>query len=267
MASENWVRSASRTISPARIDRSVPNPARVWDAMNGGRDNFEADRRVARQLVSVAPPLAQAAVAVAAFSGRLARLAGEAGVRQFLDISLGQRFASSTYAAGRAAAPGARFVFVANDPMVLSHTRATLRSSAEAEVSCVDADPLDIESVLRAVGGILDLSEPVAVLMTDTLIFLRDAAGVVARLAAAVSSGSYLGVIQADEGLAPAARRWNYSFNSPVYLRGPGEVAGWFTGLDLLEPGVVEIQRWRPAPAHPERSSGLPLLGAVARKR
>jgi hypothetical protein len=266
MASDDWVRSASRGMTPARIDTTAPNPARVWDSMNGGHDNFEADRRVARQLVAAEPSLAQAAVAVRAFCGRVASVAGEAGIRQFLDISLGLRDASSIHESGRAVAPGSRFVFVANDPMVLSHTRATLRSSTEGTVNCVTADPLDIESVLRAVSGLLDLGEPVAVIMSDTLIFLQDASGVVARLAAAVPSGSYLGVIQAGERLASAARRWNRYFSNPVYLRGPGEVAGWFTGLDLLAPGVVEIHRWRPAPDDPEHPSGLPLLGAVARK-
>jgi hypothetical protein len=267
MASDNWVRSASRAVTSARIDTSAPNPARVWDSMNGGHDNFEADRRVARQLVAATPALAQAAVAVRAFCGRVARVAGEAGVRQFLDVSLGLRDASSIHAAGRAVAPGSRFVFVANDPMVLSHTRATLHSSADGTVTCVTANPLDIESVLRAVDGVLDPAEPVAVVMTDTLMFLQDPSGVVARLAAAMPSGSYLGVIQAGEQLALAARRWSRNFDSPAYVRDAGQVAGWFTGLDLLEPGVVEIPRWRPAPDDPDCPSGMPLLGAVARKR
>jgi hypothetical protein len=267
MASENWVRSASRGVTPAHISASAPNPARVWDSMNGGHDNFAADRHVAEYLVRIVPALAQAGPAVQAFCGRVARLAGEAGVRQFLDISMGLRSASSVYAAARAVAPGSRFVFVANDPMALSHTRAALHPSAEGTVSCVNADPLDIESVLRAVSGILDLAQPVAVLMSDTLIFLEDASGVVARLAAVVPSGSYLAVIQGDERLALAARRWNNTVPFPAYLRGPGQIAHWFAGLDLLEPGVVEIQRWRPAPDDPECPPGLPLLGAVARKR
>jgi S-adenosyl methyltransferase len=267
MASENWVRSASRTITPAQISASAPNPARVWDSMNGGHDNFEVDRHVANYLVSVVPALAQAGPAVQAFCGRAARLAGEAGVRQFLDISMGLRAASSMHAAARAVAPGSRFVFVANDPMVLSHTRAALHPSAEGEVSCVDADPLNIESVLRAVSGILDLAKPVAVFMSDTLIFLQDASSVVARLAVAVPSGSYLAVIQGDERLSRAARRWNNTVPFPAYLRGRDQVALWFAGLDLLQPGVVEIQRWRPAPDDPASPPGLPLLGAVARKR
>jgi len=235
--------------------------------MNGGRDNFETDRQVARQLVAVTPSLAQAALAVHAFCGRVVRLAGEAGIRQFLDISLGLRDASSIHAAGRAVAPGSRFVFVANDPMVLSHTRATLHSSAEGRVICVVADPLNIESVVRAVSGSLDLAEPVAVVMSDSLIFVQDVSAVVARLAAWMPSGSYLGVIQGDERLAVAARRWTYFFDGPVYLRDRHEVAGWFTGLDLVEPGVVEIHRWRPAPDDPECQDGVPLLGAVARTR
>ena len=265
--SENWVRSASHPSTPAQIDPSAPNPARVWDSMNGGHDNFRTDRLVAGYLVTAVPALAQAGPTVQAFCGRVTRVAGEAGIRQFLDISMGLRAASSVHAAARAVAPGSRFVFVANDPMVLSHTRATLRSSAEGAVTCVNVNPLDIESVLRAVSGILDLAEPVAVLMSDTLVFLQHASRVVTRLAAAVPSGSYLAVIQGDERLALAARRWNNSVPFPAYLRGPDEVGRWFAGLDLLEPGVVEIQRWRPASDDPECPPGLPLLGAVARKR
>jgi len=267
VVSENWVKSASGAIAPARIDTSAPNEARVWDSMNGGHDNFETDRRVARQIVAATPELAQAAPAVRAFCGRVTRHAGEAGIRQFLNISLGLRDASTIYAAGRAVAPGSRFMFVAHDPMVLSHAHATLHTSAEGEVSCVDADPLDIESVLRAVTGILNPGEPVAVLMSDTMNFLEDASAVVARLAATVPSGSHLGVIQPDERLTLAARRWSNYFHSPVYLRGPDKVAGWFTGLDLLEPGVVDIHRWRPALDDPECPAGMPLLGAVARNR
>jgi S-adenosyl methyltransferase len=89
----------------------------------------------------------------------------------------------------------------------------------------------------------------------------------VATLAAAVPSGSYLAVIQPDDRLALAARRWSYYFDSPVYLRDPDKVAGWFEDLDLLEPGVVDIHRWRPAADDPECPAGLPLLGAVGRKR
>jgi hypothetical protein len=267
--SDEWLRSASRAIPPARIDTSAPNPARVWDALNGGRDNFEADRRVARHLVDASPPLEQAGLAGWAFRMRAARSAREAGIRQFLDISMGMRTLPATQSLAQGAGPGCHLVFVASDPVVLSHLRATLRSPIPASVSCVDADPLDPTSALRAASGVLDLAEPVAVIMPDTLSFTADASAAVAALVAGLPSGSYLAVIQAaeDERLAPAARRWNRIYPMPVYLRHAGEVAGWFQGCDILEPGVVEVHRWRPSPDDPDCPAGMPLLGAVARKR
>jgi hypothetical protein len=267
--SDEWLRSASRARTRARIDTSAPNPARVWDAMNGGRDNYEADRRVARHLVDAAPVLAQAGAAGWGFRMRAARSAAEAGVRQFLDISMGMRNLPTTQPLAQGAGPGSRLVFVANDPVVLLHMRATLRSSVPDEVSCVEADPFDPTSVLRAVSGMLDLSEPVAVIMPDTLSFTRNASGVVATLVAGLPSGSYLAVIQSapDERLALAARRWGRLYPMPVYPREAGEVASWFKGCDILEPGVVEIHRWRPGPDDPQYPDGIPILGAVARTR
>jgi S-adenosyl methyltransferase len=272
MVSENWIKSASRDVKPARIDPSAPNPARVWDALQGGRDNFEADRLLARHLVAVAPSLAQVGAAVAAFRSRvLGYLAGEAGIRQFLDIGLGMRGTPTSDPDGVAHAvpPDCRFLYVINDPVVLSHARAALRSPTEGAISYIDADPRHIESVLRGAREILDLAEPVAVVITDTLNFMRNASGAIARIVATVSSGSYLAIVQSppDEGQARAARRWNRVVDMPVYLRDAGEVGGWFAGCDLVEPGVVEIDRWRPGPDKPEYPAGMPFLGAVARKR
>ena len=271
--SEEWLKSASRTITPAaRIDTTAPNPARVWDAMSGGHDNFEADRLVARHLVAAMPTLAQAGDAVWAFRSRVVSyLVGEAGIRQFIDISMGMRRTPtfSTDAVARAVTGDCRVVYVIGDPVVLSHARATLRSPAEGAISYIDANPRHLESVLRAVREAADLTEPVAVLMPDTLNFTRNAAGAVARVVNAVSSGSYLNVIQScpDERQVLAARRWNRLLDMPVYLRDAGEVASWFTDLDLVEPGVVEIHRWRPGADDPECPAGMPILGAVARKR
>jgi hypothetical protein len=269
--SDEWLKSVSRAIAPARIDISGPNPARVWDALKGGRDNFEADRNVARQLVAAVPVLAQAEVAAWAFWDRVVSyLAGEARIRQFIDIGMGMRgtASSSTLAFAQAVAPACRFVYVAHDPVVLSHARAALRSSAEGAVSFVDTDPRRIESILHSVRETIDLAEPVAVLMPDTLPFTKNPSGAVARLASAMPSGSYLAAMQSATGLADAAaRRWERLLGMPVYLRDAPEVAGWFRGLELLEPGVVELHRWRPGPDEPEQSAGNLMLGAVARKR
>ena len=110
--------------------------------------------------------------------------------------------------------------------------------------------------------------EPVGVIMIDILNFLEDAADVLARLAAAVPSGSYLALMQPsrDDRLTGAARRWNQLAATPVFLRDRAQVARWFTGLDLVAPGLVEVHQWRPEPEDPDYPEGMPLLGAVARK-
>jgi hypothetical protein len=272
VVSQNRLTSAYRKMAISRIDSSVPNPARVWDSMGGGRDNFEADRLVARLLVAAVPALARAEAASWAFRHRVVSfLAGEAGIRQFIDIGAGMRGTArcNTVALAQAVAPACRVVYVVNDPVVLSHARATLRSSAEGAISYVDADPRHVESILHGIGETLDLAEPVALLMPETLNFTKNPSDAVTSLAAAVPSGSFLAIIQLslDERTVLGARRWERLFGTPVYPREAGEVAGWFSGLDLLEPGVVEIHRWRPGPDEPEYPAGMPLLGAVARKQ
>lgn len=268
---EDWLKSASRTIEAARIDVTAPNPARVWNYMSGCRDNFETDRRAAGHLMSAAPALANAGPPAMAFKARAERLMAESGVRQFADISMGMRGTSSMHTVVQAVAPACHVVHVANDPVVLSHARASLRSSAEGRISYAEADPCDIDAVLTGLREILDLAEPVGIVMPDSLNFTENASRVVARVAAAAASGSYLAVIQVapDPRMALAARRWTHLFEMPVYLRDRDDVARWFGDLDLLEPGVVEIDRWRPAPGDPEPQPAyaMPLLGAVARKR
>jgi hypothetical protein len=246
----------------------VPNVARVWNYLVGGRDNFEADRRAAKLLVSVAPVMAEVGPASRAFLRRtVTYLAADAGIRQFLDIGTGMPTAGNTHEVAQAVDPACRIVYVDNDPVVLSHARALLRSAAGG-VSFLDADAGDTAEVIAGASKTLDLTRPIAAVMIDILNFIEDATRVVTGLVAAMPAGSYLVVMQpiADEQLAVAARRWNRVSPVPVILREPATVQRWFTGLDLVEPGIVEVHRWRPAPGDPECSDALPLLGAVARK-
>jgi S-adenosyl methyltransferase len=268
--SEEWLKAASRPLRAARVDSSAPNVARVWNYLVGGRDNFEADRGAAEQLLAVAPVVAKVAVASRAFLRRtVTYLAAEAGIRQFLDIGTGMPTAGNTHEVAQAVNPSCRIVYVDNDPVVLSHARAQLRSSNEGATSYLDADARDTGAIITGASATLDLARPVGVIMIDILNFLEDAAEVLARLIAAVPAGSYLAVMQPsrDERLAPAARRWNQLAASPVFLRDRDEVARWFTGLELIDPGIVEVHRWRPAPGDEDFPDGMPLLGAMARKR
>jgi S-adenosyl methyltransferase len=267
--SEEWLKATSRPVKPARVDSSVPNVARVWNYLIGGRDNFEADRQAAKQLVAASPVMAQAAPASRAFLRRaVTYLAAEAGVRQFLDIGTGLPTAGNTHEVAQAVDPSCRIVYVDNDPVVLSHARAGLRSSAAGTTSYLDADARDTCAIVAGASATLDLARPVGVIMIDILNFIEDAVDVLGRLAAAVPAGSYLAVMQPskDERLTDAARRWNQLAETPVFLRDRAQVARWFAGLELVDPGIVEVHQWRPAPGDPRFPDGMPLLGAVARK-
>jgi hypothetical protein len=266
---EDWRRAASRQARQARVDPSVPNVARVWDSITGGHDNFEADRRAARRLLAASPLMSQVGPASRAFLRRaVTYLAAEAGITQFLDIGTGMPAPDSVHTLAQAVDPSCRVVYVDNDPVVLSHVRAWLGSSAEGTTSCLEADARHTALIIEGARQTLDLDKPVGLLMTMMLNFLEDAGDALARLVAAVPSGSYLGIVQParDKRTVPVARRWNQLGAAPVFLRDRGEVARWLAGLELVEPGLVEVHRWRPAPGDRDYPEGMPLLAAVARK-
>jgi hypothetical protein len=267
--SEEWLKAASRTIRAARVDPALPNVARVWNFLVGGRDNFESDRQAARQLIAAAPVMEHVAPASRAFLRRtVTYLAAEAGVRQFLDIGTGMPTAGNTHEVAQAVDPSCRIVYVDNDPVVLSHARAGLRSSAEGATSYLEADARDTKAIIVGASETLDFGRPVGVIMIDILNFLEDAGDVLGRLAEAVPPGSYVAAMQPsrDKRLTVAARRWNQLAATPIYLRDRDQVARWFGGLELVDPGIVEVHRWRPAPGDPDYPDGMPLLGAVGKK-
>jgi hypothetical protein len=270
MSSDEWLRMTPRPVPPVRIDTAAPNVARVWNYLVGGRDNFEADRKAAKLLISVAPALVEFGLASRAFLRRtVTYLAAEAGMRQFLDVGTGMPTAGNTHEVAQAVDPACRIVYVDNDPVVLSHARALLRSEAGG-VSFLDADARDPAAIIGGASRTLDLSRPVGIVMIDILNFIEDAEGVLAGLVGAAAPGSYLVIMQPtpDELLSLAGERWNHISPIPVILRDRATVARWFTdlGLDLIEPGLVQLHRWRPEPEDPDCSDTLPLLGAVARK-
>ena len=267
---EDWLKATSRVRRPAQVDSSLPNVARVWNYLIGGRDNFEADRRAARQLVAAAPVMEQVALASRAFLRRtVTYLAVKQGIRQFLDIGTGIPAAGNTHEVAQAADPSCRVVYVDNDPVVLSHARARLRSTTEGLTSFIDADARDTKTIMAAARATLDFREPVGVIMIDILNFLEDADEVVDRTLEEIASGSFLVVMQParDDRLTAAAQRWNQVSSMPVFLRDGDQIARWLAGLELVEPGLVEIDQWRPGPGDPECPGGVPLLGAMARKR
>ncbi len=244
-----------------KFDATVPQTARIWNYWLGGKDNYPADRQVGDQIVKAFPEMVENARASRAFLVRAVRyLAGEAGIRQFLDIGTGLPTASNTHEVAQAVAPESRIVYVDNDPIVLVHARALLTSSPEGATAYIDADLRDPDKILQEAAGTLDFSQPVAIMLMGILGHIADddeAQSIVRRLMDAVPSGSYLTMndgSDTSEAVVEAARIWNESANPTYHLRSPDRIARFFDGLELVEPGVVSPPRWRPEPS----TSGLP---------
>jgi hypothetical protein len=258
-----------------RIDATVANTARAWNYLVGGKDNFEADREAARQLVAAAPVIGVAAPASRAFLRRAVRyLVGEAGIMQFLDIGTGMPTAGNTHEIAQSLAPSCRVVYVDNDPVVISHVRTLATTFPDGgDTSYIDADARDPDAILAQASKTLDLARPVAVMMVDLLNFIEDdatAASVVSALMAAVPSGSYLALMHPasdlDPALLEAERRWNQLAAQRVRLRSRAQVAGFLAGLSLVEPGLVTVPQWRPGPDDADPDASIPLYAAVAGK-
>ena len=246
---------------PFELNTGVPQTARIWNYWLGGRDNFPADRQVGDQILEAFPAIVENARASRALLARVVRyLAGEAGVRQFLDIGTGLPTANNTHEVAQAVAPESRIVYVDNDPIVLTHARALLTSSPEGATAYVDADLRDPDKVMQEAARTLDFSQPVALMLMGILGHIADdddARSIVKRLVDAVPAGSYLTLNDGTDTspeVVEAARIWNESANPTYHLRSPDRIARFFDGLELVEPGVVSPPRWRPDPS----PSGLP---------
>jgi trans-aconitate methyltransferase len=255
------------------IDITVAHQARVYDYTLGGKDNFAADREAAEKAMQASPDVAATARANRAFLGRAVRyLAAEAGIRQFLDIGTGIPSAGNTHEVAQGAAPESRVVYVDNDPIVLAHARALLTPAPGGETAYLDADARDPEAILARAAETLDFSRPVAIMMLLILHVIDDPYAITSRLLDAVPAGSYLTVsvpasdIQ-PEASAAAARQVSEDVPGTFNLLSRTEVARLFDGLELLEPGVVPANHWRPGPGGPEPTRHLPCHVGVGRKR
>src|SRR5580700_3210525 len=275
MADEWGEDDATRRAKAALITTTVPNAARVADYLYGGQNNFEADRRAARALAATAPVIADIAPAVRGFQQRVLRfLVAAAGVTQFLDIGTSLPLVASTHEVAQSLVPESRIAYVDNDPMVLSHARALMKSAPGGAVGYVDAEVRDPAAILAGAQETLDLARPVAILLLFTLAFVWDAteaAAVVAALMAAVPSGSHLAIYHLASDLDPAmeeaARQWNKLMPAqPITLRTRQEIAALTAGLDPVPPGLVPVTEWRPTPADSSFDRPVPVYGVVARK-
>jgi hypothetical protein len=249
--------------TPARetapgFDTRHAHSARVYNYWLGGHDNFAADREAAEQAIAANPGIVADVRANRAFLVRVVRyLASECGVRQFLDVGTGLPTAGNTHQVAQAVAPDARIVYADNDPIVLSHARALLSCTPEGACDYVDADLRDTSAILRAASATLDFGQPVALMLLIILHLISDADdpyGLVATLLRAVPAGSYLVLahpasdIRAAQ-MAEMTKRVNQRMSGPkATMRDRAAVTRFFDGLELLQPGVVQPQQWRPEP-------------------
>ena len=238
-----------------RIDTTVPHNARVWNYFLGGKDNFAADRAAAEQYRAIFPDIVDIARADRTFLSRaVTYMVEEAGIRQFLDIGTGLPTLDNTHEVAQRLAPEARVVYVDNDPLVLVHARALLVGSPAGATDYIEADLREPDNILRAAARTLDLTRPIAIMLLGILHFIGDHEQphrIVNHLLDAVPSGSHMALTHATRELGGQANTeaqqfWNDNATVPITARTRQEITTFFDHLEILEPGVVPLGRWRP---------------------
>ena len=256
-------------------DPSVAHSARVWNYWLGGKDNYKIDRVVAQEVADTFPVIVDIARQARLFLYRAIRyLVVEAGVRQFLDIGTGLPTANNTHQIAQGMAPQARIVYVDNDPLVLVHARALLTSCPEGATDYVEADVRDHDTILREAAKTLDFAQPIGLMMLGILGYIPDSdnpQAIVSRLLDPLPSGSYLVIddgTDTDPACVEAIQAYNQNPDSAssYHLRSPEEIARYFDGLELVEPGVVSSSRWRPEPNAWGEPAEIPDYAGVGRK-
>ena len=241
------------TAAPPRLDISAAHSARVWNYLLGGKDNFAADREAGDLVLRLFPGIAHLARLQRRFLARSVRyLAGEAGIRQFLDIGTGLPTADNTHQIAQQLAPESKIVYVDNDPLVMVHARALLTSAPGGTTSFIEADVRDTEEILAEAARTLDFGQPVALIMLGILGQVPDSArprSIVSALLDALPPGSYLAVSDGTDtstALSQAIAVYNQNSASSYYLRSPEQLADFFDGLTPVPPGIVMTSQWRP---------------------
>jgi hypothetical protein len=265
---------------PADIDVTRPQSARVYDYFLGGKNNFAADRELGDAMLAHVPSARTGARENRAFLGRAVKfLVGEAGIRQFLDIGTGLPTGNSVHETAQAIAPSSRVVYSDNDPLVLAHARALLRSAPEGRTAYIQADLRDPTAILNdpVAREVLDFTQPIALMLIAVLHFIVDEdnpSQILATLLDALPSGSYLVASHSTAEHAPKKQSMDAGVNAyrgggvTLRLRDSEEFANLaFSGLRLVPPGVVLVSEWRPT-GHSPRPSGAEVAtyGGVAVK-
>ncbi len=262
--------------SPSDIDTSRPHPARMYDYYLGGKDNYPVDREAAREVLRAVPEGRELARANRAFLQRAVRfLVGAAGIRQIIDIGTGIPAAGNVHEVAAEVAPGTRVVYVDNDPIVHVHANALLTGSGTTRIVLADLrEPGKILADPR-VGELIDFGRPVALLLIAILHFIaeeEDPSRILATLRDALPPGSYLALSHATndfrtEAVDRAAAVYRRA-TSPATVRGYEQIAAFFQGWDLVEPGLVQVPLWRPdsQPPRPKDLEKIWIYGGVGRR-
>jgi hypothetical protein len=262
---------AEPTPSP-KLDTTIPHSARIWNYWMGGKDNFAVDREAGDAYTATFPDIVTIARESRKFLIRTVRyLAAEAGIRQFLDIGTGLPTMENTHEVAQRVAPESRIVYVDNDPMVLAHARALLTNTTDEGVTdYIDADLHEPGQILSDARNVLNFTKPVAVMFMGILGHVTkydEARSIVARVMAAVPSGSYLALYDGTHNEAADEALDDYKDTGavPYVNRSVEQLVGYFDGLEMVEPGVISITQWRPDAAGPE-AKPVDAYGGVARK-
>jgi SAM-dependent methyltransferase len=271
-----WSRGAgtSEEKAPPGVDTQVAHIARVYDYWLDGKDNFAADRHAAEEARAAYPAVGQAVQAQRAFLGRAVRYLVAAGIRQFLDIGTGIPAANNVHEVAQSIKPECRVVYVDNDPIVLSHARALLKSTRDGAIAYIDADVRDPRKILAQAAHTLDFAKPTAIMLVGILQFIpdeNDPYAVVAELMRATAPGSFVTIAQPARDIEPEAmaefvRRYNELAAEKARFRTYSEVCRFFDGLELVEPGVVKLPKWRPDSEFEARYPTVQWAG-IAKKR
>jgi hypothetical protein len=262
----------------SEIDTSKPHPARMYNAYLGGKDNYPADREAVRNILRAFPEVRAMARANRAFMQRAVRyLAREAGIRQFIDIGTGIPSAGNVHEVAGDFAPGSRVVYVDNDPIVHVHANALLTGSGATGIVLADLRAPEAILAHPKLRGLIDFTQPVALLLVAILHFITDEEnpiGIVATLREALPDGSYLVLSHGSGDFHPPGTESRAAAGyenaaAPLVLRTLDQVSAVLGGFSLVEPGLVQAPLWRPdgKPPRPKDLAKIGIYAGVGQKR